>query len=202
MGMLNVEKSEVADFYNDRSVFITGGTGFMGKVLVEKLLYSCPGVKKIYLLMRPKRGQSVEARLDQMYNLPMFLRIRNNKPEVFQKIVPVFGDICREELGIVPEARQILEAEVSVVFHLAATLKLEANLHDAVSMNTMGTKRMIQLARGMKRLVAFIHSSTAFCHCDLKVMEEKVYPSAEDPENIINLASWLNVDAMDTITPK
>uniref|UniRef100_A0A8D8T7M0 Fatty acyl-CoA reductase n=1 Tax=Cacopsylla melanoneura TaxID=428564 RepID=A0A8D8T7M0_9HEMI len=202
MGMLKVERSEVGEFYTDRCVFITGGTGFMGKVLVEKLLYSCSDVKKIYLLMRPKRGQSIEDRLEQMFNLPMFLRIRNHKPEVFQKIVPVFGDICREELGIVPEARKILEEEVSVVFHLAATLKLEANLHDAISMNTEGTKRMIQLAKGMKKLVAFVHSSTAFCHCDLKVMEEKVYPSPEDPDNIMNLASWLDVETMDILTPK
>lgn len=52
----------------------------------------------------------------------MFLRIRNNKPEVFDKIVPVFGDICREELGMVAEARKTLEEEV-----LLFTLKRPAH---------------------------------------------------------------------------
>jgi FlaA1/EpsC-like NDP-sugar epimerase len=35
-----------------RSIFITGATGFVGKVLVEKLLRSCPDIAKIYILVR------------------------------------------------------------------------------------------------------------------------------------------------------
>lgn len=61
----------ISQFYTDRSVFITGGTGFMGKVLVEKLLRSCTGIKNIYLLIRPKRGQEVAARLNDLLNAPV-----------------------------------------------------------------------------------------------------------------------------------
>lgn len=43
----------------------------MGKVLVEKLLRSCPGIKNIYLLMRPKRGQDVNARLEELTDSPV-----------------------------------------------------------------------------------------------------------------------------------
>ena len=65
----------VRDFYRDRSIFITGGTGFMGKVLVEKLLRSCAGIKNIYLLMRPKRGQDVQQRLQELLNAPVSIPI-------------------------------------------------------------------------------------------------------------------------------
>lgn len=61
----------VSDFFTGRSIFVTGGTGFMGKVLVEKLLRSCPGIKNIYLLMRPKRGQDVNSRLRELLNAPV-----------------------------------------------------------------------------------------------------------------------------------
>lgn len=63
--------TSVKDFYRDRSIFITGGTGFMGKVLVEKLLRSCPGIKNIYLLMRPKKSQDVQHRLQELLNGPV-----------------------------------------------------------------------------------------------------------------------------------
>lgn len=65
--MTDLGVSEITEFYRNKTVFITGGTGFMGKVLVEKLLRSCP-VRRIYLLMRPKRGVDVEQRLDDMFN--------------------------------------------------------------------------------------------------------------------------------------
>ena len=58
--------SPVVDFYNDKSVFITGGTGFLGVTLIEKLLRSCPGIKNIYLLIRPKKGKAAKERLDEI----------------------------------------------------------------------------------------------------------------------------------------
>lgn len=65
--------SEVQQFYKGKSVFITGGSGFMGKILVEKLLYSCSEVEAVYILMRPKRGKAPEARLEAMFKLPVSL---------------------------------------------------------------------------------------------------------------------------------
>lgn len=71
--MAGGEYTSVKDFYRDRSIFITGGTGFMGKVLVEKLLRSCPDIKNIYLLMRPKKGQNVQERLQELLNAPVII---------------------------------------------------------------------------------------------------------------------------------
>lgn len=59
----------VSEWYSGRSVFITGGTGYMGKVLVEKLLRDCDNIKSIYILCRPKRGFSPAARIEQIRKL-------------------------------------------------------------------------------------------------------------------------------------
>ncbi|PNF28234.1 hypothetical protein B7P43_G07537 [Cryptotermes secundus] len=144
--------SEVAEFFRGRAVLVTGASGFMGKVLVEKLLYSCSDLRAIYILMRKKRNKAPEVRTEEMLKLPLFHRLRNEKPDALNKLVPVHGDVTLEELGLTPEAKTRLQDEVSVVFHCAATLRLEAKLKDATEMNTAGTWRLLQLARGMIHL--------------------------------------------------
>lgn len=56
----------IAGYYAGKDILITGATGFMGKVLVEKLFRSCPDVKNIYILVRPKAGQSTQERIEDM----------------------------------------------------------------------------------------------------------------------------------------
>jgi len=77
--------SEILSFYKDKTVFLTGGTGLLGKgaqwtknklrkniisvlagkisVITEKLLRSTD-VKRIYILVRPKRGENVNGRFE------------------------------------------------------------------------------------------------------------------------------------------
>lgn len=56
----------IADFFTNAVILVTGGTGFVGKALLEKLLRSCPGIDTVYVLMRPKRGLSVEQRYKEL----------------------------------------------------------------------------------------------------------------------------------------
>lgn len=67
-----------------------------------------------------------------------------------------------------------LSKEVTVIFHFAATLKLEAPLKANVDMNTAGTLRALTVAQKMKNLAVFVHLSTAFCYPDYEVLGEKV----------------------------
>lgn len=46
----------IADFYRDKTLFITGTTGFLGKVVLEKFFRSIIHFKRIYILVRPKKG--------------------------------------------------------------------------------------------------------------------------------------------------
>lgn len=58
--------SHVEEFYRGKNLFITGGTGFLGIAIIEKLLRSCPDIAGIYLLMRPKKGKEIQDRLDEL----------------------------------------------------------------------------------------------------------------------------------------
>jgi alcohol-forming fatty acyl-CoA reductase len=44
----------VKGFYSGKVLLITGTTGFLGKLVLEKILRVLSDVKKIYLLTRPK----------------------------------------------------------------------------------------------------------------------------------------------------
>ncbi|KAL6433539.1 hypothetical protein ACFW04_006553 [Cataglyphis niger] len=150
--MAGGEYTSVKDFYRDRSIFITGGTGFMGKVLVEKLLRSCPDIKNIYLLMRPKKGQDVQERLQELLNAPLFEKLRRDSPGELSKIIPVAGDVTEPELGISADDQDMLIRSVSVVFHSAATVKFDEALKLSVTINILGTKRLVQLCHRMRNV--------------------------------------------------
>lgn len=51
-----LSETSIAEFYGGKNILITGATGFMGKVMVEKLLRECREVQCIYILVRMKRG--------------------------------------------------------------------------------------------------------------------------------------------------
>lgn len=63
-----MKKSSIVDFFQDSTIFITGGTGFLGKALLEKLLRSCYNIKTIFVLLRPKSGQHIDQRYAELIN--------------------------------------------------------------------------------------------------------------------------------------
>lgn len=192
----------VSEFYRNRSIFMTGGTGFMGKVLVYKLLKSCPDIKCIYLLMRPKRGEHVNARLCKLIGGVLFSRLRDFDPLVLNKIVPIHGDISQPRLGISDLDLQILKENVSIVFHLAATVKFDETLKDSVSINVLGTQRLIELCHDMVNLEALIHVSTAYSNCDRHEVTEVVYPPPFSPEQIMQCVEWMDDSLLNALTSK
>jgi len=178
--------SPVVEFYDNKVVFITGATGFMGKVLVEKLLRST-NVKKLLLLIRPKKGVKTELRLKSLLESSVFGRIKKLDPQLFDKIEAVPGDITEENFGIDEESMKNLIDNVQIIFHSAATVRFDEDLTKSVSMNIGAVATVLALAKKMTKLVSIIDVSTAYCNCDLQSIEEKIYPAQVDPRAILDL---------------
>lgn len=64
------EPSDIQQFYENSTVFVTGATGFIGRLVVEKLLRVVDNIK-IYILIRPKKGKEIEKRLEEIFNEPV-----------------------------------------------------------------------------------------------------------------------------------
>ncbi|KAF5284604.1 hypothetical protein FQA39_LY16962 [Lamprigera yunnana] len=199
----NLEEAfSISKFYRDASVFITGGTGFIGKALLEKLLRSCNNIENVFLLVRPKRGLSVEQRIKELLKNPVFDKIREKTPESFDKIRAFTGDVAQSNLGLSECDRQYLCEKVNIVFHSAATVRFNEDLRDAVLLNTLGTKRVADFCKEMKHLRSFVHVSTAYSNADKKNVEEVVYAPSLDPKSIIHCMKTLPPEVIKLIAEK
>jgi len=67
----------IIDMFRDGVVFITGSTGFLGKILLEKLLRSCD-VKTIAVFVRGKKGLTASQRTADIYKqtVSLFLYLK------------------------------------------------------------------------------------------------------------------------------
>ncbi|XP_034255924.1 putative fatty acyl-CoA reductase CG5065 isoform X2 [Thrips palmi] len=190
---------DVAAFYAGRGVLVTGATGLLGKVLVEKLLWAVPNVGNVYMLMRPKRGKTASERLAAIQALPVFDRVRRDCPEQLDKMKMVAGDVGLDKLGIGADDMERIQ-EVSVVVHCAATLKLDGSLKDALHLNTRGTQRALEVAKTLPHLTVFVHTSTAFCNCDFAELAERVYPPPISPEHMMGCADLVDDVGLEDVT--
>lgn len=59
--------SPMQQFYQNKTVFLTGGTGFLGKIVMEKLLRTCQ-IDTIYVLIRSKKGKDIGTRMEDIMN--------------------------------------------------------------------------------------------------------------------------------------
>ena len=98
---------EVKKFYRGKRILITGVTGFLGKVILEKLLRTCPDVEQFYIMVRPKRKVDPMDRINkEIITSPCFKELKSKYGEegwfkfANEKITAIQGDLTIEKLGI------------------------------------------------------------------------------------------------------
>lgn len=63
-------ESPIVEFYKDKTILLTGFTGFLGQIIAERLLRCCQ-VKLIYVLIRSKKGKSWQNRAYEIFKDPV-----------------------------------------------------------------------------------------------------------------------------------
>ncbi|KAL7976330.1 hypothetical protein Chor_002549 [Crotalus horridus] len=205
--------SLVGAYYSGKSVLVTGATGFMGKVLVEKLLRSCHDVKTIYVCVRPKGGRSMQTRVEHLLKCKVFDRVREESPCFHEKVKPISAEFTKPGLAISSEDREELISEVNLLEtqkdwfgpaptpagpHPSFCASLSRN---ALLLNVLGTQQLLRLAHQMKNLEALIHVSTAYSNCNRRHIEEVFYPIPVEPKKLLDMMAWMDESLIEAITP-
>jgi fatty acyl-CoA reductase len=161
-----MEPGTINHFFRNQTVFITGGTGFLGKLMIEKLL-RVNQIQKIFILVRAKRNKSSEERFQDLFDYPVsvvpvipklkicfqcFDNLKKERPDFKEKIVFVSGDCELSNLGMSQQSQEMLIDETDVVIHAAANVKFDQPLRLGANINVRSTKEVLALAKLMPRL--------------------------------------------------
>ncbi|MED6106226.1 hypothetical protein PIB30_002679 [Stylosanthes scabra] len=156
----------IVKFLRGKKFFITGATGFLAKVLIEKILRTEPDV--MYLLIKAENKQAAIERLNnEIINTELFSCLRQIHGKSFQafmlsKLVPVVGNICESNLGLDEESSTVIADEVDVIVNSAANTTFDERYDTAININTRGPCHLMSIAKKCKKLKLFLQVSTAY----------------------------------------
>ncbi|XP_020585176.1 fatty acyl-CoA reductase 2-like [Phalaenopsis equestris] len=171
-GSTNVKGLEagvgIAKFLRGKSFFITGATGFLAKVLIEKILRTTPDVHKIYVLIQSSNKEGTFDRVkNEILNTELFRLLQefhgNDYPDfMMKKLIPVMGNVREANMGIETAVAEEISKEVDVIVNSAANTTFDERYDVALDINTIGPIRLLSFAKRFKRLKLFLQISTAY----------------------------------------
>lgn len=146
-------------------------------------------MKKIYVLMRNKKGASVVERFKKIVMSSLiFDRLRKQQGEQFdayiqEKVHIVEGELLMDRIGLSLRDEELLIQNINVVIHCAASVDFDAKLIDAIQINVIGTLRIYNLYKKFKNPENFVQVSTCFTNSDkFGWIEENIYDTPVDPD--------------------
>ena len=149
--------------------FVTGGTGFIGRFVVERLLKRPRS--KVYILVRKESKQKFEALRDSLGADPA-------------RLLPMWGDITTP--GLVSKANLAkLKGKIDHVYHLAAVYDLNMSDEQGDRVNNEGTRNVVEFANALGGKVSLQHmSSIAIAGGHFKgVFKESMFDEGQDTSN-------------------
>ncbi|XP_038902602.1 fatty acyl-CoA reductase 3-like [Benincasa hispida] len=157
------------NFLENKSIFVIGAIGFLGKIMLEKILRTQPKVKKLYLLIRSVDEITASKRFyEEVVKKELFRVLKekwggNLNTLISEKIYLVPGDISCPNMGIKDlNLLEEMKNKVEIMVNLAAITKFDERYDIAFGTNTLGVKHILNFAKQCSNLEIIVHVSTGF----------------------------------------
>jgi NAD(P)-dependent dehydrogenase (short-subunit alcohol dehydrogenase family) len=147
--------------------FLTGGTGFIGRNLIEHLLKRRGN---IYVLVRSGSKGKLKA-LSERWGVSA------------KRVIPVTGDLTKPYLGVSPAKRKELRGNIRHFFHLGAIYDLKADAESQQAANVDGTRHAVQFAEAVEARCFHHVSSIAAAGLYPGVFREDMFDEASGLEH-------------------
>lgn len=164
----SADSSKVRKQLRGKHVLITGTTGFLGKVVLEKLIRSVPEIAGIHLLIRGnKRHPDARSRfLNEIATSSVFDRLRAEDNEAFERFVGekincLTGEITEPMFGLPEQRFRSLAGTLDAVINSAASVNFREELDKALSINTRSLENIAALAQ-LNPELAVLQVSTCY----------------------------------------
>ena len=144
--------------------FVTGGTGFIGRYLVERLLKR---EGTVYVLVR----EGSRGRLEELIS---------GWGDDADRVVPVVGDLSQPFLGVSDEEIEKLKGKIGHFYHLAAVYDMEATEDEMRAANIDGTIHAVELANKLEVGCFELASSIAVAGLYKGTWREEQFDEAEN----------------------
>jgi len=157
----------IPEALDGKRIAITGGTGFLGTALVERLVRSVPGCELVLLIRSGKRSSVAQRARREIFRNDAFDRIRSKLGSaefdamVDRRVQVIAGDVGTDGLGLDERDRAVL-ASCDIVVHSAATVAFDSPLDAAVEVNLLGPTRIAHTLRDLGVAPHLVSVSTCY----------------------------------------
>ena len=171
--------SSISEFYQGKNVLVFGSTTFPGKVLLEKLLRSCPMIEKIYCPIHPlkKPGNDHYSPMDtfaEIYASKLFDRVRQINPNFQEQLLPFDLNLFLKpsSMNSTDEEEQVditwrkLQNKIDLCFYIANNSVdfQEQNLKEMIQTNVMDLKRILTFLKTCTQLKSIVYLSSIYAN--------------------------------------
>jgi alcohol-forming fatty acyl-CoA reductase len=141
-------------------LLLTGGTGFLGQALLERVLSHHP-TTQVTLLLRPRGSATAADRLDRLLTRPVFSRWRKQvgvdavRQEVAARVRVVDADLGTRDATALPP-------DLTAVVHAASTVSFDPPIDEAFRTNVQGVVDLYDAVDRSGSAPHIVHVSTAY----------------------------------------